>query len=158
MLLGLVARQRKTIPRHFGRLLSLTLKQLRAAATKYENKKTFAIVGIVLFTIHTLVVYQSGCSIFRVIPYMHQPLVIFSSFMKIRYVTISLYSLFIYITFLSSLLGIYVSIRIIQLILINRVLNIFKFIIADTALIAISIFMIIASFFYFFANAFRGVG
>ncbi len=125
---------------------------------KYGIKKIFAIVGIILFIFHTLVVYQSVCSIFRVIPYVHPPLVIFSSFMKIRYMTISLNSLFIYITFLSSLMGIFVSIRIIQKIIVNRMLNVFKLLIADTALFSVSIFMIIASVFYFFTTAFRGVG
>lgn len=125
---------------------------------KYGTKKTFAIVGILLLIFHTLVVYQSVCSIFRVIPYIHPPLIIFSSFMKIKYIIISLKSLFIYITFISSLLGIYVSIRILQKILVNRELKVFKLLIADTALFSISIFMIIALLFNFFTNAFRGVG
>lgn len=125
---------------------------------KYGTKKTFAIVGILLLIFHTLVVYQSVCSIFRVIPYIHPPLIIFSSFMKIKYIIISLNSLFIYITFISSLLGIYVSIRILQKILVNRELKVFKLLIADTALFSISIFMIIALLFNFFTNAFRGVG
>lgn len=125
---------------------------------KYGTKKTFAIVGILLLIFHMLVVYQSVCSIFRVIPYIHPPLIIFSSFMKIKYIIISLNSLFIYITFISSLLGIYVSIRILQKILVNRELKVFKLLIADTALFSISIFMIIALLFNFFTNAFRGVG
>lgn len=125
---------------------------------KYGTKKTFAIVGILLLIFHTLVVHQSVCSIFRVIPYIHPPLIIFSSFMKIKYIIISLNSLFIYITFISSLLGIYVSIRILQKILVNRELKVFKLLIADTALFSISIFMIIALLFNFFTNAFRGVG
>lgn len=121
-------------------------------------KKNYAIVGIILFIFHTLVVYQSVCSIFRVIPYMHPPLVMFSSFMKIRYMSISLNSLFVYITFISSLMGIFISIRIIQKIIANRMLNVFKLLMADTALFSVSIFMIILAVFYFFATAFRGVG